>query len=145
MRNFQWLLLVLKRSYICYYIICMTVTLIYSNTASIYSLVPNCRGGSKGKFLGKNPQAHLIIIRRSQLNFLLYKQSGELFRVGRSVDKIIIIRSFRIGKFKNKNIDHWVKETLCQYKLHMKPTRSLSSVIQRCQVHQILFFLCILL
>ena len=29
---------------------------------------------------------------------------------------------------------------LCQHKLHMKPTISLCSVIQRCQVHQIFVF-----
>ena len=51
------------------------------------------------------------IVSRRQLNFLLYGQSGELFRVGRSVGKIIIIQSFRISTSKNKNADHRVKET----------------------------------
>ena len=53
----------------------------------------------------------IISIRRRQLNFLLYGQSTELFRVGRSVCKIIIIMlSFRVGTCTNKIIDNEVKE-----------------------------------
>ena len=49
-------------------------------------------------------------VRQRRLKFLLYGQSGELlFRVGRSVGKIIL--SFRISTSKNKDADHRVKET----------------------------------
>lgn len=51
---------------------------------------------------------------RGQLNFLLSSQSGDLYRVGRSVGEIIIIVSFRVGTSKNKNIDNRVKEN-CSY------------------------------
>ena len=51
------------------------------------------------------------MLRRRQLNFLLYGQSGELFRVGRSAKIIIIVLSFSVGTSKNKNIDHRVKGT----------------------------------
>ena len=44
-------------------------------------------------------------LRRRQLNFLLHRQSGELFWVGRSVAKmIIIILRFRVNTSKNKKI-----------------------------------------
>ena len=49
-------------------------------------------------------------VRQGQLNFLLYGQPGELIRVGRSVKIIIIILSFRVGTFENKNNDHRVRE-----------------------------------
>ena len=75
---------------------------------------------------------------------------------GRSVGKmLIIILSFKVGIPNNKKDDHRVKETcsithlkiktviivlkklvlLCQYKLHMKATVSLYSVIQQCQMY----------
>ena len=45
-------------------------------------------------------------IRRRQLNYLLYGQSGELF-LSLSVGKvIIIILSFRVDTSKNKNVDN---------------------------------------
>ena len=50
-------------------------------------------------------------VMRGQLNFLLSSQSGDLYRVGRSVGEIIIIVSFRVGTSKNKNIGHRIKET----------------------------------
>ena len=49
-------------------------------------------------------------VRQGQLNFLLYGQPGELIRVSRSVKIIIIILSFRVGTFENKNNDHRVRE-----------------------------------
>ena len=41
---------------------------------------------------------------------LLYRQFEDNIS-GWSVAKLKIIQSFRVGIFKNENIDHWVKET----------------------------------
>ena len=50
-------------------------------------------------------------IRWRQLIFLLYGQLARMIISGQLVGKIIIILSFRASTSKNKNADHWVKET----------------------------------
>ena len=49
-------------------------------------------------------QYYNLRVRRRQLNFLLYGQSGELFRVGWSEKKNNTL-SFRVSTSKNKNAD----------------------------------------
>ena len=56
-----------------------------------------------------------------------------------SIGQIIIILSFRVDTSKNKNIDHRVKKTCAilstQVTYETKPTTSIYSMIQQCQVH----------
>ena len=56
---------------------------------------------------------------------------------GRSVGKIVIIISFRVGISKNKNIDHRVKEahTIMSTKVTCETDHISLLVIQQCQVH----------
>ena len=60
------------------------------------------------------PLSYILNLRRRQLHFLLYGQLRELFRVGRSAGKIIVIiivLSSGVGISEDKNIDHGVTET----------------------------------
>ena len=79
------------------------------------------------------------LLRRRQFNYLLYGQSGELCRVSRSVGKIIIILSFRVGISKNKNIDHRVKET-CAIVSTQTTSTSLYSWFNNVKCTKFLFF-----
>ena len=99
MRNFQCLLLVWKQSYICYYIICMTVPLkcgIFSDGLKKGSIVPIFKKGGKQNIKNYRPVSLLpicskIFERTIYDNMLKYfldnnlispKQSG--FRTGDS-------------------------------------------------------------
>ena len=62
---------------------------------------------------------------------------------GRSVGKIIIIiLSFRVGTFRNKSIDHQVKETFAVISTQVTcETEHISLLtIPRCQVHSFVFY-----
>ena len=73
--------------------------------------------------------------------FLLYWQLGELFLVTRQNNNNNLKHNglnFRVGiSIKTKILLNALKKLviLCQQKLHMKPTTSLYSVIQQCQMH----------
>ena len=55
MRKFQCLLFVLKQSYICYYIICMTVPL------NLLSFGKRWDAGGEGTIIGDNSAGHCFL------------------------------------------------------------------------------------
>ena len=73
-------------------------------------------------------------------NIILCCTGSRGINLGRSVGKIIIIFSLRVGTSKNKNIDHRGKETCTCKSDHMSLLHD--SKMSRCQVTKFLFFIC---
>ena len=77
MQKFQCLLFVLKRSYICYYIICMTVTLKYHVSvdprAEKFDIVSNDQG--------RTQKCNFLFLTRNTILGQTYSQNPKLFKM----------------------------------------------------------------